>query len=325
MKIHSAVQMVSISEDQAGQRIDNFLLALLKGVPKTRIYKMVRKGEVRINKGRCKPEYKLQEGDEVRVPPVHTDVSGQEKIQPGTRQQDMLDSAILFEDENLIVLNKPAGFAVHGGSGLSFGVIEILRSMRKEHDFLELVHRLDRDTSGCLLIAKNRKTLRWLHACLRDDRMNKVYHAAVFGRWPNHKKMIDAPLKKNELKSGERVVKVDQEGKESQTKIRVLGVAKGFSLIEAKPITGRTHQIRVHCMHGGHAIIGDEKYATSDELECFKASYGKPRLMLHAAKIEFPMMNSEKKVSFSAEYDGQFSAVLSSLGLAEEKGRAIDV
>jgi 23S rRNA pseudouridine955/2504/2580 synthase len=311
--------MVSISEDQAGQRIDNFLLALLKGVPKTRIYKMVRKGEVRVNKGRCKPEYKLLEGDEVRVPPVHTNVSELEKVQPGTRQQDMLENAILFEDENLMVLNKPAGVAVHGGSGLSFGVIEILRSMRKEHDFLELVHRLDRDTSGCLLVAKNRKTLRWLHACLREDRVNKVYHAAVFGRWPNHKKIIDAPLKKNELKSGERVVKVDQEGKASQTKFRVIAVTKGFSLVEAKPITGRTHQIRVHCTHAGYAIVGDEKYATSDELEGFKSAYGKPRLMLHAAKIEFPLINSEKRVSFGAEYDPLFQSVLDCVGLVVEK------
>lgn len=322
MKMHSGVQLLSISDDQAGQRVDNFLLAYLKGIPKTRIYKMIRKGEVRVNKGRCKPEYKLQANDEVRVPPVHVDVDQTEKPLPGGRQQDLLEGAIVYEDENLIVLNKPSGVAVHGGSGLSFGVIEIMRSLRSDQEFLELVHRLDRDTSGCLLIAKNRKMLRWLHACLRDGKVNKIYHAVVFDRWPNHKKMVDAPLKKNELKSGERVVRVDQEGKASQTKVRVISFKKGFSLIEARPITGRTHQIRVHCMHAGHSIVGDDKYATSDQLEQFKGEYGKPRLMLHAAHIEFPLLNSSKLIRLSADYDGVFDSVLSLTGLTAEENNA---
>lgn len=216
-----AVQLITISADEAGQRIDNFLLTKLKGVPKSMIYRIVRKGEVRVNKGRIKPEYKLADGDVVRVPPVR--VAEREEVQISAKLDKVaaLADCILFEDDYLLVLNKPSGTAVHGGSGLSFGVIEALRALRPEARFLELVHRLDRDTSGVLLVAKKRSALRSLHEQLRLKGMQKDYLALVRGQWQSHCKAVQAPLLKNILQSGERVVKVSSEGKPSETRFKV--------------------------------------------------------------------------------------------------------
>jgi len=260
----SGVQMLEVAPELAGQRIDNFLRTQLRGVPKTLIYRILRKGEVRVNKGRVKPEYKLQAGDLVRVPPLRL----AERDEPEPLAQGLLErleAAIVYEDKALIVLNKPAGIAVHGGSGLSYGVIEALRQLRQDAKELELVHRLDRDTSGLLMIAKKRSMLRHLHQALRGDGVDKRYMALVRGRWETSKKQVNAPLLKNTLRSGERMVEVTEDGKEALTLFRVLRRFGDFAtLVEARPVTGRTHQIRVHARHAGHSIAGDSKYGDEE-------------------------------------------------------------
>jgi 23S rRNA pseudouridine955/2504/2580 synthase len=281
------VQFIDIDPDLEGQRVDNFLRTLLKGVPKSLIYRILRKGEVRVNKKRVKPEYKL---DKVAS----------------------LESHILYEDEWLMVLNKPSGMAVHGGSGLSFGVIEALRALRPAQKYLELVHRLDRDTSGCLLIAKKRSALRSLHEQLRDKKFDKRYQALVCGEWPANRFKVKAPLLKNTLKSGERMVLVQEEGKPSETRFRILEQFKDATLVEASPITGRTHQIRVHCLHAGHPIACDDKYGDADfSLRMQKLTL--KRLFLHARSLAFIHPATEERVSFNAPLDKQLSYALKRL------------
>jgi 23S rRNA pseudouridine955/2504/2580 synthase len=285
---NSGVQLLEIGPEAAGQRIDNFLRTQLKGVPKTLIYRILRKGEVRVNKGRIKPEYKLQAGDLVRVPPLRL----AERDEPAPLAQGLLErleAAIVHEDKALILLNKPAGIAVHGGSGLSHGVIEALRQLRPEAKDLELVHRLDRDTSGLLMIAKKRSMLRHLHEALRGDGVDKRYLALVRGFWPSARKQVSAPLQKNTLRSGERMVEVDEEGREALTLFRVLRRFGDFAtLVEAKPVTGRTHQIRVHARHAGHPIAGDTKYGDEEFTREIRALGGK-RLFLHAYSLVVPL------------------------------------
>ncbi len=237
---NTGVQYITISADLAGQRIDNFLRTRLKGVPKSLIYRIVRKGEVRVNKKRVKPEYKLADGDELRIPPVRQSASELAPVSVHLDKVAALADAVLYEDESLLILNKPSGTAVHGGSGLSFGVIEGLRALRPDARFLELVHRLDRDTSGVLLIAKKRSALRALHEQLRMKGMQKDYLALVRGEWPSHNKVVAAPLVKNILASGERIVRVGSEGKPSETRFKV---EERFTprptLVKASPVTGR--------------------------------------------------------------------------------------
>lgn len=285
----SGVQLLEVAPEYAGQRIDNFLRTQLKGVPKTLIYRILRKGEVRVNKGRIKPEYKLQAGDVVRVPPLRL----AERDEPAPLAQGLLErleASIVYEDNALIVMNKPAGIAVHGGSGLSYGVIEAFRQLRPESKDLELVHRLDRDTSGLLMIAKKRSMLRHLHDALRSERVvDKRYHALVRGSWPAAKKQIAVPLLKNNLRSGERMVEVNPEGKEALTEFKVLRRFGDFAtLVEARPITGRTHQIRVHAKYAGHSIAGDPKYGDEDFTREIRELGGK-RLFLHSAHLRVPM------------------------------------
>lgn len=295
-----AVRFEQIDESSEGQRLDNFLLKSFKRVPKSKLYRTIRKGEVRINKGRCKPETRLKKGDVVRIPPLYSEpqdnqITNSAAIPPRLVQQ--LRDAILFEDDGLLVINKPHGIAVHGGSGLSFGVIEILRATRKESRFLELVHRLDRETSGVLMLAKSRSVLVELHSMLQTKRVQKVYHAWVYGKWPSYKPVVTAPLRKNVLKSGERMVVVAKNGKPSETTFESLtylnsiesvqagtGLASECSLVKVSPITGRTHQIRVHCQFAGHPILGDEKYC-SPEINQQYRSRGLSRMCLHAHSL----------------------------------------
>ena len=279
------VQFITIDADHEGQRIDNFLRTLLKGVPKSMIYRIVRKGEIRINKKRVKPEYKLCANDEIRLPPIRV---SEPNAGPSTKLDRVasLESHIIFEDDVLIVVNKPSGLAVHGGSGLSFGVIEALRSLRPQAKFLELVHRLDRDTSGCLLIAKKRSALKHLHEQLRNKTTDKRYKALVSGKWPENRFKVKVPLLKNILKSGERLVSVSPEGKESETRFRVLESFADATLVEASPITGRTHQIRVHCLHAGHPIAKDDKYG-DQTFDQRMSRMGLSRLFLHAYSIAY--------------------------------------
>ncbi|MBF7072921.1 23S rRNA pseudouridine(955/2504/2580) synthase RluC [Glaciecola sp. MH2013] len=305
---YNTVQMVEITDDHKAQRIDNYLTTKLKGVPKSMIYRIVRKGEVRVNKKRVKPEYKLCIGDIVRIPPVRTAVKEEQNI--NLHRVSTLESHIIHEDDRIIVFNKPSGLAVHGGSGLNFGVIEGLRALRPQHQFLELVHRLDRDTSGCLLIAKKRSALRDLHEQLRNKQVDKRYHALVAGQWPETRFKVLAPLRKNVLKSGERLVSVADDGKPSETRYRVLERFQHCSLVEASPITGRTHQIRVHCLHAGHPIGMDSKYG-DENFDAKLKSLKFNRLFLHAKSLSFNHPVSQERVRFEADYDQSLSALLS--------------
>lgn len=312
------VQHATITEKNETQRVDNYLLSICKGVPKSKIYRVIRKGDVRINKKRCKPETKLKVGDVVRVPPMFTTGGPKQPVKVSDSLAKVLSAAVLFEDDQLLVINKPSGLAVHGGSGVNLGLIEALRTRYPEHQFLELVHRLDRDTSGAVLIAKSRPALRALHAQFRDDTVNKIYHLAVFGKWPKHKSMVDVPLRKNELKSGERMVVVAEDGKPSRTRFRILSRSDNFTLVEAKPITGRTHQIRVHAAFSKHPIVGDSKYIQNlvDDLH----GMDKARLMLHARAIEFDLPKKGgglERMRLEAEYDGRYAETLRVMGLSD--------
>jgi 23S rRNA pseudouridine955/2504/2580 synthase len=308
---YQQVQTIEIDPELQGQRIDNFLRTLLKGVPKSMIYRIVRKGEVRVNKGRIKPEYKLQAGDIVRVPPVRV---SEPNAAPSTslHKVSSLESHILYEDDHLILLNKPSGTAVHGGSGLSFGVIEALRALRPQAKFLELVHRLDRDTSGCLLVAKKRSALKHLHEQLREKQIDKRYHALVVGQWPADCFKVKAPLAKNVIKSGERMVSVSAEGKESETRYRVLQSFHNASLVEASPITGRTHQIRVHCLYMDHPIACDDKYGDK-AFDQRMNGLGLNRLFLHAYSLAFNHPQTGERKSFIAPLDLSLSQTLKKL------------
>jgi 23S rRNA pseudouridine955/2504/2580 synthase len=292
------VQMLEISEEHHGQRLDNFLLAHLKGVPKSRIYRMLRSGEVRVNKGRCEARRRLESGDRVRIPPIRVAASKPAAFVPALLQQ-ALQQNILFEDEAMLIVDKPAGFAVHGGSGVASGVIEGLRQLRPEAKFLELVHRLDRDTSGCLMIAKKGAALRKLHELFRGDGIEKTYLALLGGQWARKKLLVSAPLLKNISKGGERIVVVSSAGKEAETLFRRLRLFERATLVEASPKTGRTHQIRVHAAHLGHPIVGDERYGLAEVNREFK-SRGMQRLFLHAEKLRFAHPVTGQMVSVAA-------------------------
>ena len=304
MKSFNQVQFVTIDGDEAGQRIDNFLLARLKGVPKSMIYRIIRKGEVRVNKGRIKPEYKLNTGDSIRIPPVRVSEKEEVAVSPKLDKVAALSNCILYEDDHLMLINKPSGTAVHGGSGLSFGVIEGLRALRPEARFLELVHRLDRDTSGVLLIAKKRSALRALHEQLRLKQMQKDYLALVRGQWQSHTKVVQAPLLKNILQSGERVVKVSNEGKPSETRFKVEERFEFATLVKASPVTGRTHQIRVHTLHAGHPIAFDDRYGDRD-FDAQLVGTKLKRLFLHASSLTFTHPSTGEQMRIEAPMDNQ--------------------
>lgn len=306
------VSFFEVTEAQEGQRIDNFLHRHLKGVPKSKVYRIVRKGEVRVNKSRVKPEYKLVLGDLVRIPPVRV---GQPKASAKVSDQlsRLLEASVLYEDNQLLIINKPSGLAVHGGSGINLGLIEALRLIRPESRFLELVHRLDRETSGCVMVAKKRSMLKYLHELLRSKSgVDKRYLALVSGRWPNRKKTVSAPLEKNHLQSGERMVRVTPEGKPSVTEFQVLDRFSKATLVEARPITGRTHQIRVHAQHAGHALLGDEKYCAAELNKSFR-ELGLKRLFLHAASLRFKLPDSDKTLVIEAPLEESLVNVLARL------------
>jgi 23S rRNA pseudouridine955/2504/2580 synthase len=308
--INPVVRLVAVEADYVGQRIDNFLMRELKGVPKSRIYNLLRRGEVRVNKSRAKPDYKLQAGDIVRVPPVRVAVREESVVPLGLDAG--LRSAILYEDAGLLVINKPSGLAVHGGSGISLGLIEALRQMYPEQRHLELVHRLDRDTSGCVMVAKKRSVLKQLHELLKARKgVDKRYLALVGGKWPARKQQVNAPLQKNVLSSGERMVRVELEGKKSVTEYTLLRRVAGASLIEARPVTGRTHQIRVHCQYAGYPILGDDKYG-DDEADANFRKLGLKRLFLHAHSLAFNL--DGKRISVVAPLPPELEKVLENAG-----------
>ena len=309
-EIRTQVQFVDIDEDMAGQRIDNFLRNQLKNIPKSMIYRIVRKGEVRVNKKRIKAEYKLKAGDLVRIPPVTIEEKTEDSV-PSTKLNKVseLEQCIIYEDDHMLILNKPSGTAVHGGSGLKFGAIEALRALRPDARFLELVHRIDRDTSGILLIAKKRSALRHLQAQFREKTVQKYYFALVMGEWKNSCKVVNAPLLKNEVNS---IVRVNSNGKASETRFRVLEKFQDATLVQASPITGRTHQIRVHAQYTGHPIAWDDRYGDR-RFDAYTGKVGLNRLFLHAANIKFTHPGSEDKMDISAPMEARLEKALTGL------------
>ena len=286
----SSVQFLTVDPGDAGQRLDNYLLKTLKGVPKTRIYRGLRKGEFRVNKGRVKADYRLQSGDVLRLPPIRKPEPGAPPTIPGHWVEE-LGRRLVHEDEGLLIVDKPSGLAVHGGSGLNFGLIECLRQMRPRDRRLELVHRLDRDTSGLIMVARKPAVLRELHRLLRGDGVDKRYLALVAGKWPRKLSRVEAALAKNVVQSGERMVRVSREGKPSVTEFSVVERFDGATLVEAKPITGRTHQIRVHAQHAGFPLLGDPKYSDPRSEELARR-LGLKRLFLHAHALGFALPGS---------------------------------
>ena len=279
------VSFVTVDEDHIDQRIDNFLFRELKGVPKSRIYKLIRIGEIRVNKKRIRPNTKLLVGDIVRIAPIRT---AYREAHPQNRDNrtNLTKLSILHEDDDFIVLDKKSGLATHGGSGISQGVIELLRQDRPKSKFLELVHRLDKDTSGCLMIAKKRSVLLTLQRAMITKNISKTYELLVKERWPTSRKRISAPVLKNQLKSGQRVVVVDPKGKHSVTDFQILRLFKTNTLLKASIVTGRTHQIRVHCQSVGQPIAGDQRYGDK-EYNAKLRLLGLRRLFLHASSLSF--------------------------------------
>ena len=288
--MHLRVSYVEATEGDDGQRLDNFLLRTLGAVPRSLVYRILRTGEVRVNGRRAKPAYRLVAGDKVRLPPLQgagRKEDSEAPKAPSKSLRDFVAAAVIHEDRDLIVVSKPAGVAVHGGSGVSFGVIEALRAVHPELKELELVHRLDRETSGCLLVAKRRAVLRDLHAQLRERQMQKRYLALVAGRWPFGVKTIDLPLKTNLQQGGERVVRVHSEGQQAVTTFKPIEqFGKIATLLDIDLGTGRTHQIRVHAAHAGYPVAGDEKYGDREKDAKLK-EYGLSRMFLHAASLTF--------------------------------------
>jgi 23S rRNA pseudouridine955/2504/2580 synthase len=307
----TSVRKVSIDSDHAGQRVDNFLRRELPGVPKGRLYRLIRRGEVRVNGGRVRAEYRLADGDEVRIPPVR--ING-ESVPPPKAMMAAIVDHVLFEDKRLLVIDKPSGVAVHGGSGISHGVIELLRHARPDLHDLSLVHRLDRETSGCLVLAKKRSALRELHEKFREGIVEKNYLALVVGDWQLGEQLIDKPLRVTHREGGERHVIVSGDGKPAQTRVRLSRTFGRFSLMQCSPLTGRTHQIRVHLLSEGHPIAGDDRYGDRD-VNAEARSYGLSRLCLHAQSIAFPDEHGNE-LHFTAPLADDLERFLS-IGLVE--------
>ncbi len=311
----SAVKLVRVDDERAGQRIDNFLATQLKGAPRSLIYRLLRTGQVRINGKRAKPESRLAGGDEVRIPPVRLDEPGEQRRPPAALLA-RLDAAIVFEDDRLLALNKPSGLASHGGSGISFGTIESLRALRPNQS-LELVHRLDRDTSGLLIVAKKRSALVQLQALMREDAgsgLTKRYLALLTGRLPDGVLTVDAPLHIGLRQGGERHVQVHPQGKPSISHFRVLERRGGHSYCEVRIETGRTHQIRAHARHIGHAVAGDDKYGDEAVNRRLREQTGLNRLFLHAASLEFALDDGAAPYLLNAPLAPELAQALDKLG-----------
>jgi 23S rRNA pseudouridine955/2504/2580 synthase len=302
------VRLVTVPDDRDGQRIDNFLAGQLKGVPKSLIYRLLRTGQVRINGKRAKPDARVGGGDSVRIPPVRMAPAGEQGVAPKALI-DRIRQSVLFEDRDFLVLDKPAGIASHGGSGIAFGAIELLRQARPDES-LELAHRLDRDTSGVLVLARRRASLTALQERIRDGHITKQYLALLHGHPKRSRFDINVPLRKFDLQGGERMVRVSDDGKPALTAFKIIGQHGDASFAEVTLYTGRTHQIRVHAQHAGHPLAGDEKYGLRDFNKAMR-EFGLRRLFLHAARFEFDL--NGKTHSFSAPLAPDLAAVLERL------------
>ena len=302
------VRQVKVSADEAGQRIDNFLARHLKGVPKSHIYRILRRGEVRVNSGRIRAQYKVCAGDTVRIPPVRVAPAKSGQKPPGFN----LEQHILFENQRCLVINKPSGIAVHGGSGVSHGIIEAMRAERPQAPYIELAHRLDRETSGCLVLAKRRSFLRAFHEQLQHGQVVKHYLALVAGAWQGGKQTVDVALRKNQLRGGERMVSVHPDGKQAISIFSPVSCYENATLVEVELKTGRTHQIRVHGKHIGHPLAGDEKYGDPAFNRRMRA-LGLRRMLLHAHLLEFTDPFNDEVITVSSPLDDDVKAVLAQL------------
>ncbi len=316
VRLHSAkspVVLRTITAEEEGQRIDNFLMRHFKAVPRSRVYRLLRKGEVRVNRKRVDAEYRIAAGDEVRLPPVRIDESDEPgRGRPSTSLQELIERAVIFQDKHVLVIDKPAGVAVHGGSGMSYGVIEALRASRPR-ETLELVHRLDRDTSGCLVVARDRATLVSLHALIRNSGMHKTYLGLVSGSWQLGTKRIDAPLATDNRQHGERHVRVAQAGKDSVSVFKPVQFFGSLAtLMEVDIPTGRTHQIRVHAAFAGHPLLGDDKYGDRERNAELKR-HGLKRTFLHAQSVAFEWPGSGVPFHVSAPLPVELTAVLDAI------------
>lgn len=314
----SKVNFVDIDAEHAGQRVDNFLITLLKGVPKTMIYRIIRKGEVRVNKGRVKQTTRLHEGDVVRVPPIRQAVRPSIDVQ--VKRYAFLLNAILYEDEAVLVLNKPSGMAVHAGSGIKIGIIEAMRAIRSDLKYLELAHRLDRQTSGCLVLAKKSSALKSLNEdfknnSLKNNRLDKRYLTLLKGRWQHGERRVTKALNTNAKRHGERHVVIDTKGSYASSIMKPISVGDIASLIEVKLLTGRTHQVRVHALSEGHPVAGDDRYGNADFNKLVKQENGLTRLFLHAAQLSFTHPASQKRIKIAAPMPDDLVSVLQSLNL----------
>jgi 23S rRNA pseudouridine955/2504/2580 synthase len=306
--VRSGVRKVRIDAEGAGQRVDNFLRKELPGVPKSRLYRLLRRGEVRINGGRARADRRLQAGDEVRIPPARVREPG---ASPSAGYAANIAERVLFEDKRLLVIDKPSGTAVHGGSGVSHGIIELLRFARPDLTDLSLVHRLDRETSGCLVLSKRRSALRALHEQFRAGLVEKNYLALVAGDWQLGDILVDAPLLVQNRKDGERHVVVNEEGKRAATRFRLSRSYGDFSLVQCQPLSGRTHQVRVHAQREGHPLVVDERYGDPSANQAAKAA-GLKRLFLHAQSIAFPD-DSGNELHFTAPLADDLQLFLSAI------------
>jgi 23S rRNA pseudouridine955/2504/2580 synthase len=315
----SAVERRTITEQDAGQRIDNLLMRHFKTVPRSHVYRLLRKGEVRVNRKRVDAQYRVLAGDEVRLPPVRIEPSS-EPGRPSSSLQELIERAVIFQDKHLLVIDKPAGVAVHGGSGMSHGVIEALRASRPR-ETLELVHRLDRDTSGCLAVARDRATLTSLHALIRGSGMHKTYLGLVSGSWQLGTKRIDAPLATDDRRHGERHVRVAAAGKDSVSVFKPVQFFGSLAtLMEIDIPTGRTHQIRVHAAFAGHPLLGDDKYGDRERNAELK-HHGLRRIFLHAHSIAFEWPGTGVPFHVSAPLPAELAAVLDAIAVKKRKAR----
>lgn len=313
----TGVRHLDIAAEYVGQRVDNFLLRELKGAPKSLIYRLVRTGQVRLNGGRTQPTQRLQAGDVLRIPPVRLGERDDRPFQPSPGLAERLQGAILYEDRDVLVLNKPSGLAVHKGSGVDHGLIEALRALRPDEAFLELAHRLDRETSGCLALARTPGALRQIQVAFRAGQVEKRYLALVRGHWNHGPREVNQPLRRNVLRGGERMVEVLDDGKPALTRFRPVSLHQPASLLEARIATGRTHQIRVHAAHVGHPLAGDDKYGDTDFNRLMADQYGLHRLFLHAHSLHIPLGGRE--IAVSAPLDADLKAVLDQLGSARSR------
>jgi 23S rRNA pseudouridine955/2504/2580 synthase len=302
-----AARMVTADADAVGRRLDNFLMGQLKGLPRSRIYRIIRSGEVRVNKGRVKPAYRLVEGDIVRLPPVYG-LSEGDSHKISQDRASWVTEHILYEDSCLLVLDKPSGLAVHGGSGISLGAIELLRAARPDNRYLELVHRLDRATSGCLLIAKKRSSLRRLHEAFREGRVRKIYQALLMGEWTGGKREVSLALVTDHRQNGERHVRPGEEGKAALTRFYPEKVYQDAVLVRVELLTGRTHQIRAHAAAIGHPVAGDERYGNSEI-----SPRGLKRLFLHASQLSIEHPDDGRRITFESPLEPGLRNVLAKL------------